>query len=64
MTRTRSTQDERQVLIRLTPEGQALQARARAVPEGVFCAADCSLEELQAITGRLESLRASLIRHL
>jgi len=30
----------------------------------VFCAADCSLEELQAITGRLESLRASLIRHL
>lgn len=64
VTRTRSTEDERQVLIRLTPEGHALQARARAVPEGVFCAADCSLEELQAITGRLESLRASLIRHL
>ena len=31
--RTRSTEDERQVLIALTPQGQALKEKARAVPQ-------------------------------
>src|SRR3954452_17618978 len=34
--RTRSTEDERQVLIALTPQGHALRERARAVPEAML----------------------------
>ena len=36
--RTRSTEDERQVLIALMPRGQALKEKARAVPEGILAA--------------------------
>src|ERR1700743_3561788 len=34
--RARSTQDERQVLIHLTPQGQALKERARAMPQSIL----------------------------
>src|SRR3979490_2867857 len=34
--RTRSTADERQVLIALTPKGQALKEKDRAGPEGIL----------------------------
>src|SRR6185312_5328060 len=34
--RTRSTEDERHVLIALTPQGQALREKARAVPLGIL----------------------------
>ena len=44
--RSRSTEDERQVLIALTPKGQALQEKARAVPAGILAASDCSVGEL------------------
>src|SRR5664279_509085 len=47
--RTRSTTDERQVLIALTPKGQALKEKARAVPEGILASSACSLGELSAI---------------
>ena len=63
VTRTRAIHDERQVLIRLTPEGRGLHARARSVPEGVFCATGCSLDRAQAIKQELETLRASLLTH-
>ena len=33
--RTRSTEDERQVLIALTPKGEALREKARAVPQSI-----------------------------
>lgn len=62
--RNRSTDDERQVLIGLTAAGHELQHKARAVPEGVFCAAECNIEQLQSIKRDLEALRASLISHL
>ena len=34
--RTRSTEDERQVLIALTPKGRALREQARAVPQAIL----------------------------
>ena len=34
--RTRSTEDERQVLIALTPQGQALKEKARTVPQSIL----------------------------
>ena len=47
--RTRSTEDERQVLIALTPKGQALKEKAKAVPEGILASSACSIAELSAI---------------
>jgi len=61
--RERGLEDERQVLVSLTEEGRALRSKARAVPEGAFCASGCKPEELQAIRRDLEQLRASLAQH-
>ncbi|ACS84330.1 MarR family winged helix-turn-helix transcriptional regulator [Musicola paradisiaca] len=61
--RQRGTEDERQVMIYLTDAGRALQQQARAVPEGVFCASECSVEQLRAIKQELEILRARLFMH-
>lgn len=64
VSRTRSTEDERQVVIRLTDEGKSMQQQARAIPEGVLCATQCDQELLHAIKQQLESLRARLIESL
>ena len=58
--RTRSTEDERQVLIALTPQGQALREKARAVPLSLLAASDCSISELSAIKNDLVALRDRL----
>ena len=58
--RTRSTADERQVLIALTPKGQALKEKARAVPEGILASSACSLGELSAIKNDIVALRDRL----
>jgi len=60
--RERSERDERQVIVSLSRAGQALKRKAEEVPEGVFCAAQCSPEELHAIKRSLEQLRANLLR--
>ena len=58
--RTRSTEDERQVLIALTPKGQALKEKARAVPERILASSACSLGELSAIKNEIVALRDRL----
>jgi DNA-binding MarR family transcriptional regulator len=58
--RRRDRDDERRVLVTLTAAGQALKARAAQVPLQVFCAANCSLDELSALTRRLQALRGEL----
>ena len=58
--RTRSTADERQVLIDLTPQGQALKEKARAVPQSILEASDCSVAELVALKSEIVSLRDRL----
>ena len=58
--RTRSTEDERQVLIALTPQGQALREKARAVPEGILASSACSLGELSRIRNEVVALRDRL----
>jgi hypothetical protein len=50
----------RQVLIALTPRGQALTEKARAVPEGILAASNCSVAELSAMKNELVALRARL----
>ena len=58
--RTRNTEDERQVLIALTAQGQALREKARTVPQAILAASACSLGELSAIKNELITLRDRL----
>jgi MarR family transcriptional regulator, organic hydroperoxide resistance regulator len=63
ITRRRAASDERQVLVSLTANGKALRQKAQSVPDAVFCAAECSPEELTSIKGKLELLRAKLLEN-
>ena len=58
--RTRSSEDERQVLIALTSQGHALKDKARAVPQSILEASDCSVAELVALKSEIVSLRDRL----
>jgi MarR family transcriptional regulator, organic hydroperoxide resistance regulator len=58
--RTRSTEDERQVLIDLTPQGQTLKEKARAVPQSILEASNCSVADLVALKSEIVSLRDRL----
>jgi DNA-binding MarR family transcriptional regulator len=58
--RTRSTEDERQVLIGLTPHGQALRDKARSVPPSILAATQCSVTELSAVKNEIVALRDRL----
>ena len=58
--RTRSADDERQVLITLTPQGHALRDTAKTVPHGVLAASACSVDELVSLKNDLVALRDKL----
>jgi len=61
--RTRSVEDERQVLIALTPQGLALKEKARAVPPSILAASACSIPELVAMKNDIVALRERLRRY-
>src|SRR5207302_2784875 len=58
--RTRSTEDERQVLIALKPKGHALKEAARAVPQAILSRSACSVGELFEMKNELVALRDKL----
>ncbi|MGJ4908684.1 MarR family winged helix-turn-helix transcriptional regulator [Bradyrhizobium sp. HKCCYLS2033] len=59
--RTRSAEDERQVLITLTSQGASLRDKARAiVPPAILDATGCSIAELTDLHGKLVKLRERL----
>jgi DNA-binding MarR family transcriptional regulator len=58
--RTRSSEDERQVLIALTSRGLALREKARTVPHAILAASACSVSELSAMKNQLLGLRDRL----
>ena len=58
--RTRSTEDERQVLIALTPQGEALREKARAVPQAILASSACTVPELIATKNAIVELRDRL----
>jgi DNA-binding MarR family transcriptional regulator len=58
--RLRDAVDERRVLLRLSAEGRSLKARARTVPEIVAGSAGCELDEVAALTVRLQALRQQI----
>lgn len=60
--RERDPDDERQVRIRLTPKGRALEQPACAVPAELSAASGIGPEEYAKIRGGLDALRAALDR--
>ena len=59
--RTRSTHDERQVLIALTSQGEALREKAKKLPEAILAASACSIGELSALKNDMIALRDRLL---
>ena len=61
--RTRSKEDERQVLIRLTSEGVALKKKAAAIPACILDASDTTADELTRLKAEIITLREALSRN-
>ena len=61
--RARAKDDERQVIVSLTARGLASKHRAAAVSGGVFCATECTPDELASIRDQLLVLRARLLKN-
>lgn len=57
ISRQRSRQDERQVVITLTESGRALQQQATKIPEAISCAMSCDNDAIREIKQQLEQLR-------
>ena len=62
--RQRDTQDERRVLLRLTPAGLALRDQALAVPQAIARATACDLQQIGALAAQLTALRRQLAASL
>ncbi len=60
ISRNRSAEDERRVLISLTAAGKLLRKQAVDVPKEIMCATRCSVSELTALTKQLVELRGAL----
>ncbi len=60
LARRRSDDDDRVVLISVTPAGQALKRRAHAVHDQVGCSTQRSASERKALTATLQALRSAL----
>lgn len=60
LSRTRSKEDERVVIIELTEAGRALREKARSIPQCILAAGGGSMERLKALQAELLELRAHL----
>jgi len=60
LSRTRSREDERVVIIELTEQGRALYDRARGVPQCILGASGLTLEQLRKLQADLLKLRGHL----
>lgn len=56
VTRNRSTQDERILVVTLTDKGKALKERAKSVPKDIVSAIDITVEELTGIRQSMQEL--------
>lgn len=62
--RQRAAKDERQVIVSLTAMGNSLRQQAQTIPQQVSCSAQCSLDELKALTGQLQRLRKAMASNI
>jgi MarR family transcriptional regulator, organic hydroperoxide resistance regulator len=58
--RERNEKDERQVLVRVTPEGKALKRRAAGIPKKIMTASGMSLDEIVNLRKTVKKLRGAL----
>jgi DNA-binding MarR family transcriptional regulator len=63
LSRERNPQDERQVLVRLTDPGHALQARTHCLGETLFAAAGMPVEQLVALNNQVQAFRDAVATH-
>jgi DNA-binding MarR family transcriptional regulator len=61
LTRTRAASDERQVIITLTPHGDALRHEAAKLPPSILQATRCTLDQVVDMKRQLDELRSSLM---
>jgi DNA-binding MarR family transcriptional regulator len=61
--RARAKNDERQVIVSLTARGRELKSRAATVPNGMFCATECTPQELSSIRDHVLLLRSRLLKN-
>ncbi|WP_342133239.1 MarR family winged helix-turn-helix transcriptional regulator [Hydrogenophaga sp. OTU3427] len=61
--RERSAEDERRVLVWLTPAGQQLKQQARSVPACVLEASECSVQDLHSLNRQIRQLRDRVVAH-
>ncbi len=60
ISRTRSANDERQVIIALTAKGSRLREAAREIPGCVLEASQCNIDQAVELKQQLDALRTSL----
>ncbi|WMT87060.1 MarR family transcriptional regulator [Pelagibacterium sp. 26DY04] len=60
LTRTRSAQDERKVVIALTDKGRALEDKARDIPQAIACASGRDLPGVVALRDEINALTRAL----
>ena len=60
LSRTRSREDERVVVVELTAAGRALQDRAMGIPHCILGASGLELDQLRKLQGELIAVRANL----
>jgi len=63
LSRERDVDDERRVLVRLTPAGRLLKAKARRVPPEIGRASGCEVSEIVELTRQLTTIRDALRQH-
>jgi DNA-binding MarR family transcriptional regulator len=60
LSRTRSREDERVVVVELTEKGRALQKKALDIPQCILAASGQTLEQLKKLQQDLQALRSHL----
>ena len=62
ISRERDAEDERRVIVRLTPDGRQLKVEARRIPQAIGRASGCELSEIVDLTRQLTTVRDALTR--
>ena len=60
LSRTRSREDERVVIVELTEQGRALREKARSIPQCILGAGGMTVERLNKLQAELQVLRGNL----
>ena len=63
ISRERDAEDERRVIVRLTPDGRQLKIQARRIPQEIGRSSGCELSEIMDLTRQLTAVRDALTWH-